>query len=121
DRPPRPAPRWPLSSSAAGILLPLCAAGYFISHPPNPTAVDNRVTVHLTGIQVNIHDTTLAFFLNGQRISPEQLQGPLDLRPGEHELVVKRGEEELEKQTFTVRRGDNQKKIEIPGGQADLV
>ncbi len=62
-----------------------------------------KVTVELT--DVDLADKSLSFFLDDQPISAEALANPVELKPGEHVLVVKRGKEIVKRLLLTVTGG----------------
>ncbi len=62
-----------------------------------------KVTIELT--DVDLADRTLSFFLDEESISAEQLAQPVELTPGEHVLVVKRGKEIVKRLLLTVTGG----------------
>lgn len=57
---------------------------------------------------VDLKDTSLAFFLDDRPIPAEQIGQPLELSPGDHELVIKRGDQVVERMRFeVVKEGKN--------------
>jgi uncharacterized protein (TIGR03067 family) len=62
-----------------------------------------RVTIELT--DVDLADKTLSFFMDEEPISAEALARPIELKPGDHELVVKRGEKIVKRLLLTVAGG----------------
>jgi serine/threonine protein kinase len=62
-----------------------------------------KVTIELT--DVDLSDKTLAFFLDDRPIEAEVLANPIELAPGEHVLVVKRGQAVVKRMLLTVRGG----------------
>lgn len=86
------------------VILSLLFLGSFatlagiIFYTRTPTA-----TVMIS-IDVDLNDKTLSFFLDGNQVSAESLQSPIELKVGTHELIVKRGVEIVRKFTFTVSR-----------------
>lgn len=64
-----------------------------------------KITIELT--EVDLADKTLSFFLDDEPISAEALAEPIELTPGEHVLVVKRGKEIVKRILFTVVGGRN--------------
>ncbi|MFO0809807.1 MAG: serine/threonine-protein kinase [Gemmataceae bacterium] len=62
-----------------------------------------KVTIELT--DVNLSDKSLGYFLNDEPIPAESLNNPTELKPGEHVLVVKRGQEIVKRFLLTVTGG----------------
>jgi hypothetical protein len=62
-----------------------------------------KVTIELT--DVDLSDKALSFLLDDEPISAEALAQPVELRPGEHVLVVKRGKEIVKRMLLTVAGG----------------
>jgi WD40 repeat protein/predicted Ser/Thr protein kinase len=77
---------------------------------PNPPAT---FTVNLGGIH-QTYDNSVNFFLDAQPISREELRKQLKLPAGEHRLVVKRGDVEVEVRNFTVRPEDDGGRVNVP-------
>jgi Leucine-rich repeat (LRR) protein len=98
-------PRWVLIVAGlfgllvVGGLIALAGIVFF-------TRTDKvKVTLELT--DVDLSDKTLSFFLDEEPISAEALAAPIELKPGEHVLVVKRGKEIVKRLLFTVSGGRN--------------
>jgi serine/threonine protein kinase len=89
-------PLWKLLAPA-GLLGVLLTLG-IIFFARTPTAT---VMIH---IDVDLNDKTLSFFLDGKAIAADDLKAPIELKVGNHELLVKRGEEVVRRFTFTVSR-----------------
>lgn len=62
-----------------------------------------KVTIELT--DVDLSDKSLSFFLDDKPISAEALANPIELKPGEYVLVVKRGEEIVKRLNLSVSGG----------------
>ena len=62
-----------------------------------------KVTIELT--DVDLADKTLSFFLNDEPISADALAKPIELKPGDYVLVVKRGKEIVKRVLLTVSGG----------------
>lgn len=62
-----------------------------------------KVTIELT--DVDLSDKSLTFFLDEKPIAAEALAHPIELKPGEHVLVVKRGKEIVKRVLLTVAGG----------------
>jgi formylglycine-generating enzyme required for sulfatase activity len=58
-------------------------------------------------IKIEVNDPAAVVSVDGQEARIEGLGEPISLRAGQHDLVIKRGDEEVETRKFTVRRGDN--------------
>jgi Leucine-rich repeat (LRR) protein len=93
-------PRWVFV--LAGLLLVggLTALGSIIFFTRSDKV---SVTIELT--DVDLADKTLSFFLDEEPISAEALAKPIELKPGEHVLVVKRGKEIVKRMLLTVTGG----------------
>ena len=80
-------PRWVfIALGLIGILGIATLAGLIFFTKSGPVTV----TVELNDIDLT--DQSLSFFLDDQPISAEALASPVELKPGEHILVVKRGD-----------------------------
>jgi hypothetical protein len=93
---PRSKPPWPwLAAAGAAALLVLGVIIYIAT---------NKGT-----IKIEVNDPTVTVFVDGDEVRIENLGEPITLRAGDHRLIVKRGDIELEAEprTFTVRRGRN--------------
>jgi uncharacterized protein (TIGR03067 family) len=62
-----------------------------------------KVTIELT--DVDLSDKSLRFFLDEEPISAQALANPIELKPGEHVLVVKRGTTIVKRMLLTVAGG----------------
>ncbi|HEY7327683.1 MAG TPA: protein kinase [Gemmataceae bacterium] len=93
-------PRWVLV--LAGLLLVggMAALGGIVFFTRSDKV---KVTIELT--DVDLSDKSLSFFLDEEPISAEVLASPIELSPGEHVLVVKRGNELVKRMLFTVKGG----------------
>jgi hypothetical protein len=58
-------------------------------------------------IRIEIDDKNAVLSIDGETVRIYKLGDPITLKPGEHGLVVKRGDVVVETRQFTVRRGDN--------------
>lgn len=61
----------------------------------------DKVTVNITLKGVDLTDKSLSFFLDHEPISPEALAKPVELKPEDHTIAVKRGNQTIKK--FLVR------------------
>ena len=68
---------------------------------PWKQAESREVAVHVD-VGIWIEDNTVIFLLDGEAISREELAKPQYLKPGEHKLTVKRDDQVLQEQSFTV-------------------
>jgi serine/threonine protein kinase len=97
-------PRWLVALGGlvfVGVLLAgLAALGGLVFFTRSDKV---RVTVELT--EVDLSDKTLSFFLDEEPISAEALAQPIELTPGEHVLVVKRGTVIVNRMLLTVTGG----------------
>jgi Leucine-rich repeat (LRR) protein len=93
-------PRWVFV--LAGLLLVggLTALGGIIFFTRSDKV---KVTIELT--DVDLADKSLSFFLDEEPIAAETLAHPIELKPGEHVLVVKRGKEIVKRVLLTVAGG----------------
>jgi len=67
----------------------------------------DKVTVHVKLPDIDITDRTLSFFLDEEEISAERLANPIELTPGDHVLVVKRGKAIVDRLLLRVTGGRN--------------
>jgi hypothetical protein len=93
-------PRWALV--LAGLLLvggltALAGIVFFTR--------SDKVKVSIVLTDVDLSDKTLSFFLDEEPISAEALASPVELTPGDHVLVVKRGKEVVKRVLLTVAGG----------------
>jgi hypothetical protein len=58
-------------------------------------------------VRIEINDPKAVVLIDGEEIRIDKLGAPITLKPGEHGLVVKRGDVVVETRDFTVVRGDN--------------
>ncbi len=96
-----PAPRRPLPWVAVGAILTVfgaAAAGIVLF-----VSAGNKGTV-----RIELDDPNGVVHIDGQKITIEKLGEPITLTPGDHQLVVKRGDVEVEARTFTLQRGEKQ-------------
>jgi hypothetical protein len=95
-------PPWVLALVGLVFLggLTALAAVVFFTRPDKV-----KVTIELT--DVDLSDKTLSFFLDDAPIAAEALAQPVELKPGEHVLVVKRGQEIVKRVLLTVSGGRN--------------
>jgi formylglycine-generating enzyme required for sulfatase activity/tRNA A-37 threonylcarbamoyl transferase component Bud32 len=59
-------------------------------------------------IRIEVNDPLALVQVDGDVVRVEQLGEPLELKVGEHELIVRRGDLTIETRQFTVKRGDNE-------------
>jgi HEAT repeat protein/serine/threonine protein kinase len=59
-------------------------------------------------IRIDVDDRNAVVQVDGRQITIENLGEPITLTPGEHDLVVKRGDVEVETRKFTLQRGEKQ-------------
>lgn len=67
----------------------------------------DTVNVRIELTDVDIHDTTLRFTLDDTPISAKALTAPIDLKPGEHTLIVRRDEVIVKHAVFVVTGGSS--------------
>jgi predicted Ser/Thr protein kinase len=122
--PPRKAPGAALSDRPAGstvrntpvtiwpwvaIAAVLVAALVFLATRERPTRVEIQ---QLTGIQVE-NQTINNYYLDGKPVTAKQLEGPIALMTGEHELRLTFADGTEERRTFTVERSDEKQKVDV--------
>ena len=56
----------------------------------------------------NINDPSLSFILDDKPIAAEKFAVPVELKPGEHELIVNKDGKEFKRFLFNVGKADNQ-------------
>jgi hypothetical protein len=78
----------------------VAALGGIIFFTRTPTA-----TVMIVVEGLDLKDTTLTFRLDRKDITPKELQKPMELKVGDHELSVMRGKEEFRRYRFVVLGG----------------
>ncbi|MCE9564988.1 MAG: DUF1080 domain-containing protein [Planctomycetes bacterium] len=93
-------PRWIFAALALLIVSGLTAVSAVVFFTKTDAV---KVTIELTDI--DLADKTLSFFLDEQPITAEQLAKPIELKPGEHVLVVKRGKVIVKRVLLTVKGG----------------
>ncbi len=67
----------------------------------------DTVTV-IVNIPINIKDPALSFLLDEKPVSAEQLAAPIELQPGEHELIVNKDSQLFKRFVFKVGKGANE-------------
>jgi serine/threonine protein kinase/WD40 repeat protein len=82
---------------AAGSMAALIAIGLMADLTPDYGA-----------IKIEIDEPNVTARIDGEEFNIEQLREPIRLRTGNHELVIKRGDLELETRQFKIRRGENE-------------
>jgi serine/threonine-protein kinase len=92
-------PRWVFA--AVGVLAAVALVALAVVLLSGPRAV--KVALHLEGIDLT--DKSLSFTLDGKPITAEALAQPIELKPGEHELVAFRGAKKVKRMLFTVTGG----------------
>lgn len=98
--------------SGLGFLAVLIVAGVIVlflrtNHTMVQVLLETNIDPEL------LRDGTITYFLNDDRLTLEQLRKPIELRPGQHVLVAKRGEVEIQRYVFMVRAGADGKQAEI--------
>lgn len=82
-------------------LLGASVVGSVIYFSSTPTV---QVVININNFGVDLTDKSFAFFFDGQPISAEELKAPMEVKVGDHEVVVKRGDEVVRRFTFVVRK-----------------
>ncbi|MDZ4689426.1 MAG: protein kinase, partial [Planctomycetaceae bacterium] len=66
----------------------------------------DTVTV-IVNIPIDVNDPSLSFFLDKTSIGADALSAPIELKPGEHELVVNRDQQLFKRFVFSVGKGES--------------
>jgi Leucine-rich repeat (LRR) protein len=93
-------PRWVFVLTGLLLVGALTALGGIVFYTRSDKV---KVTIELT--DVDLADRSLSFFLDDEPISAEALTRPVELKPGPHVLVVKRGKEIVKRVLLTVSGG----------------
>jgi hypothetical protein len=97
--------------AAALVGLGLVGTIVYMAVRPSPLIdVTTMVSVQVE-IPRGVQDAAVVLFLDGVRVSKEELARPRLLDTGEHELVTKQDGEVVETHKFTVRKDDNDKTV----------
>jgi predicted Ser/Thr protein kinase len=101
--------RWWGPVAAVAVLLVLVMGILYVVVPRGaPTVtVENNVVVSLKGLP-HQGDPTVIFVLDGRVVSRDELDKPMSLRIGDHELIVKRGDRVLDTTKFSVGKDDKE-------------
>lgn len=99
-------PRW-VFVVAGLILLGVLVAGAGTLAGLIFVTRSDRVTVTVELRDVDLADRTLSFFLDEEPIAAEALAQPIELKPGDHILVVRRGDLVIRRMLLTVTGGRN--------------
>uniref|UniRef100_A0A7C2NT94 non-specific serine/threonine protein kinase n=1 Tax=Schlesneria paludicola TaxID=360056 RepID=A0A7C2NT94_9PLAN len=67
----------------------------------------DTVTV-IVSIPMDIQDPSLSFVLDNETVTAAELASPIELKPGEHELVVNKDDKLFKRFLFNVGKADNQ-------------
>ncbi|MBI1915192.1 MAG: HEAT repeat domain-containing protein [Planctomycetes bacterium] len=104
--PPRPAqhvpampPRrrsWAVAAGAVALLAVIAGIVLYVSAGDKGT------------IRIELNDPDAVVRIDGEVVTIESLREPITLKPGEHELIVKRGDLVVETRKFTLQRGEKQ-------------
>lgn len=85
----------------------------------------DKVLVSIDVSDVDLGDKGLTFFLDKEPISAEALAQKIELQPGDHELIVKRGDEIVKHLQLIVRGGKEPgisiRNIPLPGKDAEAL
>ncbi|MCA9053713.1 MAG: DUF1080 domain-containing protein, partial [Planctomycetaceae bacterium] len=94
-------PPWLVISIVAAIAAMITFAGiwFFVRK--------DTVTV-VVQIPIDTGDPSLSFFLDNKAIGVDELAAPIELRPGEHELLVNKDNKVFKRFLFNVGRSENQ-------------
>jgi WD40 repeat protein len=115
--PPRRTGLWVVLAAAAVLIAAVAVLVVAVlsrdkapdGSPPAP-APAATISVNLGGIHYT-YDNSVNFFLDGKPISHEELQKQVKLPAGDHQLVVKRGDVEVEVRRFRVAPEDNDRRV----------
>lgn len=92
--------RIPAWSVMTGISAIVVAFGIILfARTPTATVMIN--------VEVDLNDKSLSFLLDQKPIAAETLAKPIELKVGDHELLVRRGDELVKRMTFKVSGGAN--------------
>jgi hypothetical protein len=83
----------------------------------NDNRTDNSVKVTLMNVP-HLGDTQVIYLLDGEEIAREKLTGPMSLKVGPHELVVRKGDTTLEVRKFQVKAQDDRQEVNVPPAAA---
>ncbi|MCI0639302.1 MAG: DUF1080 domain-containing protein [Gemmataceae bacterium] len=90
--------RWLIASAALGLVI-LAGVLIFFTRTPSATfqiTLDTKIDPEL------IQDGTVKYYLNGNALTADQLKRPIELKAGEHILLAKRGQVEVQRYVFVV-------------------
>lgn len=73
---------------------------------------NDKVKVTLEIKDLDLSDKTLSYFFDGEPISAEQLASPIELKPGEHVFVAKRGDVIVKRLNLNVPQGRDPKIVQ---------
>lgn len=93
-------PRWALTLVCLLFVIGMTSAAGIVFFTRTEKVL---VTIELT--DVDLADKDLSFFLDERPVSPEALAKPIELAPGEHWLMVKRGGEVVKRLQLLVTGG----------------
>lgn len=99
DRKAARAPFWAWLAGAGFMGVMVLLGIIFFARTPTATVLIN--------IDVDLADKTLSFVLDGKGVAAAELAKPIELKVGEHELIVFRGKDIFKQMRFTVSGGRN--------------
>ncbi|MGE0609941.1 MAG: family 16 glycoside hydrolase [Pirellulales bacterium] len=94
-------PWWLILTGAGAAALVLLAAIWFFIRKDTVTVI-----VNIPGIDTK--DPSLSFFLDKRQVPAEEFLTPIELLPGEHELIVNKDDKLFKRFLFNVGKADNQ-------------
>lgn len=95
------------------VLLVLLFRGPInISQVVNVPEAKPQISLNL-GKTVDTNDPTVVIYLNGEKVSADELAKPIPLAPGKHTVVVKRGADILQEKEFRIGEADDGKEIAL--------
>jgi HEAT repeat protein len=116
SKPPARTPWWvPLAVALVILLAGVVVVFLVLQKPPqvHVEAPPATVVVQLAGLPERL-DPMLIFVLDGEVRSRDELSQPLRLPPGDHKLVVRRGDRVIETRDFKVGEKDDRKTVQLP-------
>jgi hypothetical protein len=87
----------------AGTLIVSLSGKRLVHDSPNPPTLDPKISPRLGTVRLELADPELIVSIDGERISAERLNGPINLSPGTHRIEVVRGNEVVETRALQIR------------------
>jgi hypothetical protein len=96
--------------AGAGLMATLVLGAIFFFVRGGPATIIIQVPLPPG---VDVRDTTLSFFLDGKAVPGEELEKPIKLDPGDHELLIKRGDVQIKRVKFAVLLKGRQVDVQV--------